>query len=571
MSARRAMLRAGRAAALLALAPSAVLAQVDSGQLLRESQQQSQPRLEPPALPAPVAEPPATPQGPTVRVRGFQIEGASRYDDATLQAQLAPLRNQDLDFAGLQRAADTLAEYYRQQGWHVAALLPEQDLQNGLLRIVVIESRFGRLRAPEAGTLPAHVPLARIEGYLARAARAGEPLNLDALAHATGVANELPGAQLGTVLAAGQAPGETDLVLQVTPRPPLTGTVSVDNQDARATGEHKVSAALSLASPAGLGELYQLSASRSEGKTFVRAATSWPVGNAGWRLGASTSLMSYRLVGDAAITQGTGQPNGARGDAATWGLTAAYNLARTPAWGATLQLAADHRASRNETVVGTTSDKRADNLSATLQLDATDGLGGGGANGASFTVTSGRVDLSRVPTDLATDAATAQVQGGFRKLSTTLTRLQRLWGDHTLWLVFNGQLANGNLDGAEKFSLGGPSGVRAYPLLEGSGDEGATLSAAWRWQHSASLRLEAFYDTGWVRRWKTPFAGSGTPNTYSLRGTGLAAEWTPDRRWRLSGTLARRIGTNPGALSSGADNDGSHQTWRAWLGASLLF
>ena len=43
-----------------------------------------------------------------------------------------------------------------------------------------------------------------------------------------------------------------------------------------------------------------------------------------------------------------------------------------------------------------------------------------------------------------------------------------------------GQLADKNLDTAEKFYLGGPGGVRAYPQGEATGDQGYRLSGELR-------------------------------------------------------------------------------------------
>src|SRR5690606_18675961 len=109
--------------------------------------------------------------------------------------------------------------------------------------------------------------------------------------------------------------------------------------------------------------------------------------------------------------------------------------------------------------------------------DIVDGLGGGGFNVYNLSLVGGQLDLSGNAEDRANDANSAQRHGSFQKLAWSLGRLQRLTGDTTLWLSARGQFAGDNLDSSEGFSLGGPTAVRAYPVLEGSGDEGwvATL------------------------------------------------------------------------------------------------
>jgi hemolysin activation/secretion protein len=55
-------------------------------------------------------------------------------------------------------------------------------------------------------------------------------------------------------------------------------------------------------------------------------------------------------------------------------------------------------------------------------------------------------------------------------------RIQRVNEKLNLQLLANAQFADKNLDSSEKLSLGGATGVRAYPSGEASGDEGRKLS-----------------------------------------------------------------------------------------------
>lgn len=560
--------------AALALALPAQ-AQVDAGQLLREAQQQQQ-RQAPQRVPAAKASDarPAV-SGPTVIVKTFRIEGVRRYDEANLQAALAPLKDQPLDFGGLQRAADQVAEFYRRDGWHAGAFLPQQDLKDGVLRIVVVESSLGRVKLQGAEQLRANTPRAPVERYLARAVQPGQPLNLEALARATAVANELPGARVSTVLAAGEQPGQTDVLLRIDPRPQWAGSLSADNQDSASTGTAKVTAIVSLVSPLALGEVFDIIASKSQGKRFGRLSASMPVGTDGWRVSVAASALDYRLVGDAAVTAGSGAPNGAKGSASTFGATASYPLKRGESLNASLIVGADHRTTKNETLLGVTSDKRVDSGSLTLQADRTDGWMGGGASSASLVLTHGRLDISRVAADLSADQIGPRTQGSFTKWNLTASRLQRVTDEHLLYAGINAQFSPGNLDAGEKFSLGGPQGVRAYPLLEASGDDGVVATVAWRWILNGVLpgqfRLEAFVDAGWIRRTKTPYAGAQLPNEYQLQGAGLGADWSPMPQLRLSAQVADRIGGNPGALPNGRDGDGTRRRPRAWLSTTLNF
>ena len=61
-----------------------------------------------------------------------------------------------------------------------------------------------------------------------------------------------------------------------------------------------------------------------------------------------------------------------------------------------------------------------------------------------------------------------------------IERLQALPAGFSLNLQWRGQWTNNNLDSSEKFSLGGPYGVRAYATAEAMGDRG--------WLGSVELR-----------------------------------------------------------------------------------
>jgi hemolysin activation/secretion protein len=64
----------------------------------------------------------------------------------------------------------------------------------------------------------------------------------------------------------------------------------------------------------------------------------------------------------------------------------------------------------------------------------------------------------------------------------------------------SGQLTDHNLDSSQKFYLGGPTGVRAYPSSEGSGSEGYLLNLELKKDLPFNLTGSIFYDEGYVRQ-----------------------------------------------------------------------
>jgi hemolysin activation/secretion protein len=125
---------------------------------------------------------------------------------------------------------------------------------------------------------------------------------------------------------------------------------------------------------------------------------------------------------------------------------------------------------------------------------------------------------------LSTDALSAHSNGGFVRLSYTLSRLQQLSEQNSLSLVISGQQSNTNLNSSEKFSLGGANGVRAYPQGEGVGDQGWMANLDMRRALMETVQGVAFYDMGAVQINRNPFNAAANSRTLAGIGLGLNAQ-----------------------------------------------
>ena len=268
----------------------------DAGSL---RQQIEQPRAVP-ALPAPPPPGVSTPAeirshgGPRLTVQRFRLSGNSLLNDEQLAPALAAFVGQETDFAGLRRAADAVAAAYRQAGWLVRVLLPEQDVSGGVVHLQVVEARYAGLRFE--GPAPQRISREALAAYIQQQQREGEPLNADLLDRALLLADDLPGVGVAGTLAPGQAEGETTLVLQTSDEPLVYGDVGLDNTGPRATGSTRVTATLNLNSPLGRGDFASLNLMHSRGSDYGRLGLTLPVGRDGLRLGLSGSAMRYKVI-----------------------------------------------------------------------------------------------------------------------------------------------------------------------------------------------------------------------------------------------------------------------------------
>jgi len=529
----------------------------DAGALQQQIERQ-RPQALPPASPAEHATPAPAPAGTgvTVTVREFRFAGNTLVDSAHLAPAVAPYLGHPLGLNELRDAATAVANAYRDAGWVVRAYLPRQDIRDGVVTIQIVEARLGRI---EAEGEPARIERARVLSYFQRQAP-GQPIGAPALDRALLLADDLPGVRVAGSLQPGANDGEADLALRLSDEPLFTGQVGADNAGARSTGAARLTAQLAASSPLRLGDQLAATLLHSRGSDYLRAGWSLPVGGDGWRVGVSAAHLNYHLVApEFAALDG-------RGHSTALGLEASYPLVRSRQGNLYFSAALDRKGFGNGTTAGTTSRYHITSAGLGLSGNAFDPFGGGGASSASLLLTPGRVHLGAP--DIGENPA---LEGGFHKLRYALARQQALSGSVSLYASLAGQWTRHRLDSAEKFYLGGPWGVRAYPVNEGAGDSGQLVNLELRWSLPQGLLLTGFYDWGRVTQNADGSAPSSGPNRYHLKGAGLSLAWQGPHGISVSATWARRQGGNPNPTATGLDQDGSRHRNRWWLSASLRF
>ncbi len=506
----------------------------NAGQILRELQQQ--PDLTPPKA-APSLQTEERPAAPidgdaSFAVKTIYITGNVSVPTATLHALVADLENATHTLAEVNAAAARITAYYRAEGYPITrAYLPAQEIKNGEVTIAVVEGRIGAHKLTNRSRLSD----AQAAAYL-DSAKEGRVIRSDEVDRGLLLLNDTPG--VGTARATlqpGASVGTSDLVVELTPGAAYSGSIDLDNYGNRYVGEYRLGGTLNINSPLRIGDVLSLNVlSGGDGLNYGRVAYQLPVGGDGLRLGAAYSDTVYKLGKEFEMLD-------AHGKASSTSVFAAYPFIRSQQTGLNGTLSLEQKnLSDSVDATLTNTGKRVKLAAIGLQGTHQDGLGGGGLTSASLTATFGNLDIQS-PSALTIDAASAQTNGGYTRLAYSLGRLQRLTGADSLSLSASGQEANKNLDSSEKFSLGGATGVRAYPQGEGIGDEGYLATAELRHNFSDTLQATLFYDIGSVRINRMPFGAAATNNrTLSGAGIGLNANVAD---FRIRASLAWRTGS----------------------------
>ncbi|QEL66369.1 hemolysin activation/secretion protein [Oryzomicrobium terrae] len=561
-------------ALLLGLPALAAQAQTppDAGSLLRESERNLQ-------APRPAERPAATPaarpmaedaKATRVSVKRIVIDGATLIPAAELDPLVADRIGQSLTLAELEQAAQRIAAYYRERGWYVRVYLPRQDVTDGIIHIQVLEGRYSGSHLDNKGR---RANGTYAQGVVTRRLVEGEPLSAADLERGLLLANDLPGIRATGLLEAGQAQGDTRLNLIVDDTPLVSGDIGINNHGVKSTGTNQVVGGLALNNLTGIGDQLALRALAAEDIYSGLLRYSLPLGQDGLRLAAHASTLGYRLGGRY-------KPLKAEGSAFTSGLTLSYPLIRQSDRNLNVSAGYEHRSYDDDMLNAALRRHRINAFTLGLSGDQRDGFLNGGVSWGNLQLTQGTLDIRNIANDKALDAAGPRSNGNYSKLAFWANRLQSLGnGGWQVLAALSGQFADSNLSSSERFTLGGPTQVRAYPVNEASGDEGLLFKLELQRELGNGWQAIAFYDAGRIRQHKNTWAGwqggGKQPNEYGLSGVGVGANWRGQGSlsgWLLAASVAVPLGNNPGRDASAHNNDGSSTSSpRLWLNLSRVF
>jgi hemolysin activation/secretion protein len=482
-------------------------------------------------------------EGMRLEVKGFRIVGLTVATEADLGNALAPFIGPDKRFQDLLDAAAAVRRELAARGYFLAdVIVPEQKLSEGVVELRVLEGRLGKVRLDVDPAVS--ISRSLLESYIG-SLEEGELIQTGDVERALFQIHDLRGIVATSSFAPGALAGTADLTIRVSPGKKLDANLDFDANGSVYTGIHRIGGGVDGNSLLGYGELINVRASNAiDGNLrFARTSVLAPVGPWGTKLGAAYSELKYRL--------GTPVFNALKvnGAAAVVSLIAIHPVIRSRNTNLLVIGQHDKRKFYDiQLATGAETLKKSDVSSLGFSGDFRDRLGGGGINVFNLAYTLGELKFGTVGLDAA-DLAGRKTRGQFGKTNISLSRLQAISERLALYASYSQQFTNKNLDPSEKFSLGGPNAVRAYPQGEGAGDRGYLASLEMRYRLPidedlpGSLVLTGFYDLGRAILIQQPTAADIAANAERLRriaGPGIGLNWEVPNDWYLRTTLAFR-------------------------------
>ncbi len=476
----------------------------------------------------------------------LHIEGVTVADAGELTRAGQAALDEDAGPGAIETVVRMIEAKVRQSGRPFArAFVPAGGAADGIVRVVVVEGRYGRVdvRGGAAGDAAQWFD----------ALQPGRPIG-DELARQVEAVSRLPGVTVTAGLGPGGEAGEGDVDVMVEQARRWALDLRVDNHGNPYAGRWRGSVAGHVNGVLRFGDRLTASAGGNNGKGWEGAASyEAPLGRRGARAALSASRHHYQLGGEF-------ERLGAQGQVEAGGVTVTVPLTTRAPARLTWQIGAEARRITNRQTAVALSDRRRA-LAVTTGLQTVLFPSAGTVAWGGVWMEMGQVRLKDASA-AAFDAQTVRAAGEYLVLSADAALL-RQWGAWGLLLRGSGQLSDKNLDASRKFSIGGARSVRAWPLGEASGDGGALAQTElrYRWQ---GFEPFGFADIGRVRfnhtPWDTGPRAKAASTGRTLAGAGLGLRWQRGH-WSAEGTAGWRLGSAAQRVSTSDPKGRQPQLW----------
>lgn len=474
-------------------------------------------------------------KGPTLKVNHINVIDMPESIQQDVQTLVKQYAGNMMTLPELRAVAVQITALLQRQGELLSyAYIPHQQVIDGLVTIQVFNGHL------EAMTLAHNSSLIKdkiINNYINRIFQRG--LNVKEVERKLLAISDLPGVgEMTPFLAAGNEPGGSILNLELKPAPRLEGVAVFDNAGSISTGRNRIGLQVNVNSPLGRGDrlqalayfspdVMQINNDSKHGNTIIsRVSYDMPINTNGTRAGVSYSKVNYKLGGAALQDLGDGF-------AEITSLYGSHALIRRERSNMTLDVNLDLK--RMSDIFWEQNNLR---TASALMLQ----LSGNIARALLGRPNVVQYQLAYTAGRLANNADWngLKTKGAYFKATQNIQYQQGLRPGLIFKLLFNGQLASKNLDGAEKMSLGGPYAVRGYSNSAASVDSGWLVSAGLSYALPAvdGLTAELFYDyaAGDVQKF------SKQPAKVTLRGYGIGLNYNVTSKLFINASYAWRHG-----------------------------
>jgi hemolysin activation/secretion protein len=430
-----------------------------------------------------------------IYIGAVNIDGAQKIQGSAFEPATGKFVGQTLGTDGLQKLARSVADEARARGYIFAsAMIPEQEIQMGVIRVRLDEGRVDEVRITGSDSRKLRRILNAMIGPAALKSLIERQLLL---------AEDLPGIEIASTRYVRE--GERGILIVDVKQDRASGSATADNFGSKAFGPIRLRLDLSLSSLIAEGDEVNFRAVTTPVSprelAYLSASYAMPIGDSGGRVGVAagagrtqpSDIPGHVLIGRSRSVSVFGSYPVIRGNNGSLWINAevAYLNVDTKIIGLLLQ--------------------RDDLVTMSISANGSMRLAGGRlSGGVGFVRGIGALGATEADDPFA---SRLDANGQFRKFTGWANWTGPLGGDFSLRLTANGQIATTPLLSSQEIGLGGPGFGRGYNFSERFGDGGVLGLVELRHDFSQPVRhvdwaqVYGFVDGGYVYNLRNGFGG----------------------------------------------------------------
>ncbi|MFP5507370.1 MAG: ShlB/FhaC/HecB family hemolysin secretion/activation protein [Gammaproteobacteria bacterium] len=244
--------------------------------------------------PATAPETPQTPQTSSAEAHRFdiwefQVEGNSLLERPLVERTVYPYLGPAKSVDDVEAARVALENFYRSSGYPTVVVdIPEQEVNQGIVRLKVVEGSIDRVRVSGSR----YFSLGRIRAGVPALAEGGVPYAPQLQAQLQELNQASPDRSVTPIFRPGRTPGTVEVDLRVKDEFPLHADVEVNNRYSRDTSELRASASIRYANlwqrEHSASLMYQTAPENPDDVRVLAGTYVWP-------LGRSRALAAYAV------------------------------------------------------------------------------------------------------------------------------------------------------------------------------------------------------------------------------------------------------------------------------------
>jgi hemolysin activation/secretion protein len=408
-------------------------------------------------------------------------------------------RDQGLTIGQIQLVADVVRGYFRDRGFFLAqAIIPAQEVVDGVVEIRVLEGRLGRAIAQGNEMYTEEVitaPFSELEGEIVTESNILGPLLR---------AQDLPGLTVAGVFQPGEEVGTADIVLSTQAERPFGWSLRADNHLSEFQGRYRFLANFDWNNPTGNGDYFNLAVLQSQkpaNTLFWDVRYGRPVFDPSWSFWIGASTNDFQVGGALADFE-----IGGVSESAQFGVR--HSLSRSRLSNANLVLDLNVRRASIIQFGDVTNLDRLSNWGVAYVWDDINTANRSLSSGMirwdhgvpNLFSASNRADAFAAANDPSVPSPSRSAVAGsdtfyasslYEKVSFNYQRLKIIStpvGNQSFFFKIDGQYSPDLLTSLDQYSIGGPGNLRALPASTFLVDSGLTMSFEW------TIRAPGFYD-----------------------------------------------------------------------------